>query len=272
MKFRTMLLASAAVMFTSSAFAADITNPFFLPTQGKFLSDTKVQFSREKWEGEQGGAEKELYAREQLAFGLTDNLAVFGAIGNTFDYDKGAEHKLNNDHNFDYELGVKYNHNFGKVLTQVGASYWTYDPQSFYGQDEMDDETSERWRKGVNAHVMLGYEMDCGFTPYTSFSVDADIDRDNNEQRYAWFVGAHKAWSKASVDGGFRYEFGKEEETKADGTEGDVHNEDLYLQLSANYFVTDNFTVGLYGDYNLLPEDKDVKYDYTVGLNAKVLF
>ena len=125
MKFRTMLLASAAVMFTSSAFAADITNPFFLPTQGKFLSDTKVQFSREKWEGEQGGAEKELYAREQLAFGLTDNLAVFGAIGNTFDYDKGAEHKLNNDHNFDYELGVKYNHNFGKVLTQVGASYWT---------------------------------------------------------------------------------------------------------------------------------------------------
>ena len=262
MKFRTMLLASAAVMFTSSAFAADITNTFFLPTQGKFLSDTKVEFSREKWEGKQGGAEKELYAREQLAFGLTDNLAVFGAIGNTFDYDK--EERLNNDHNFDYELGVKYNHNFGKVLTQVGVSYWTYDPQSWYGQDEMDDETSERWRKGVNAHVMLGYAMDCGLTPYTSFSVDADIDRDNNEQRYSWFVGAHKKWEKVAVDGGFRYEFGDDED---EGNE-----EDLYVQLAADYLIKDNFTVGVYGDYNLLPEDKDVKYDYTVGLNAKVLF
>lgn len=270
MKFRTMLLASAAVMFTSSAFAADITNPFFLPTQGKFLSDTSVEFSRVKWEGEDGGASKDLYANERLSFGLTDNLAVFASIGNTFDYDKSET--LNNDHNFDYELGVAYNHNFGKVLTQVGVSYWTYDPQSFYGQDKMDNETSERWRKGVNAHVMLGYAMDCGLTPYTSFSVDADIDRDNNEQSYAWFVGAHKKWEKVAVDGGFRYEFGKEEEAKADGTRGDGNNEDLYLQLAADYFIKDNFTVGVYGDYNLMPEDKDVKYDYTIGLNAKVLF
>ncbi len=265
MKFRTMLLASAAVMFTSSAFAADITNPFFLPTQGKFLSDTSVEFSRVKWEGEDGGASKDLYANERLSFGLTDNLAVFASIGNTFDYDKSET--LNNDHNFDYELGVAYNHNFGKVLTQVGASYWTYDPQSWYGQNYSDDEMGDRWEKEINAHVMLGYAMDCGFTPYTSFSVNADIDRDNNEQRYAWFVGAHKAWSKASVDGGFRYEFGDEEEDRGDG-----HNEDLYLQLAANYFVTDNFTVGVYGDYNLMPEDKDTKYDYTIGLNAKVLF
>ena len=268
MKFRTMLLASAAVMFTSSAFAADITNPFFLPTQGKFLSDTSVEFSRVKWEGEYGGASKDLYAREQLAFGITDNLAVFGAIGNTFDYDKGVDgaETLNNDHNFDYELGVAYNHNFGKVLTQVGASYYTYDPQSFYGQNwGVDDEDGDdRWEKQINAHVMLGYAMDCGLTPYTSFSVNADIDEDNNEQRYSWFVGAHKKWEKVAVDGGFRYEFGDDE------WEG--NNENLYVQASANYFVKENFTLGVYGDYNLMPEDKDTKYDYTVGLNAKVLF
>ena len=267
MKFRTMLLASAAVMFTSSAFAADITNPFFLPTQGKFLSDTKVEFSRTKMEGTSKGTGREIYAREQLAFGITDNLAVFGAIGNTFDY--GENNDMNNDHNFDYELGVKYNHNFGKVLTQVGVSYWTYDPQSWYGQDEGVDtaDGDDRWEKQINAHVMLGYAMDCGLTPYTSFSVNADIDEDNNEQRYSWFVGAHKKWEKVAVDGGFRYEFGDEEEDF-----GDAHNEDLYVQLAADYFIKDNFTVGVYGDYNLLPEDKDVKYDYTVGLNAKVLF
>ncbi len=264
MKFRTMLLASAAVMFTSSAFAADITNPFFLPTQGKFLSDTSVEFSREKWEGEEGGASKDLYANETLAFGLTDNLAIVGSIGNTFDYNKDAN--LNNDHNFDYELGVKYNHNFGKVLTQVGVSYYTYDPQSFYGQNwGVDNEDGDdRWEKQINAHVMLGYAMDCGLTPYTSFSVNADIDEDNNEQAYSWFVGAHKMFEKVALDGGFRYEFGDEE------WEG--NNENLYVQAAADYYVRDNFTVGVYGDYNLLPEDKDTKYDYTIGLSAKVLF
>ena len=134
MKFRTMLLASAAVMFTSSAFAADITNPFFLPTQGKFLSDTSVEYSRAKMDlGAQLGEDvgKDIYANETLTFGLTDNLAIVGSIGNTFDYND--DDNLNNDHNFDYMLGVKYNHNFGKVLTQVGVSYWTMDPRSWYG-------------------------------------------------------------------------------------------------------------------------------------------
>ena len=116
MKFRTMLLASAAVMFTSSAFAADITNPFFLPTQGKFLSDTSVEFSRYKSDnGVAEDVDKNLYANETLSYGLTDNLALVGSIGNTFDYNK--DDRYNNDHNFDYMLGVKYNHNFGKVLT-----------------------------------------------------------------------------------------------------------------------------------------------------------
>ena len=168
-------------------------------------------------------------------------------------------------------MGVKYNHNFGKVLTQVGVSYWTYDHQSWYGQDSGVDkgDGDDRWEKQINAHVMLGYAMDCGLTPYTSFSVNADIDEDNNEQRYSWFVGAHKKWEKVAVDGGFRYEFGDEYD---EYNNGDDHNEDLYVQLAADYFIKDNFTVGVYGDYNLLPEDKDVKYDYTVGLNAKVLF
>lgn len=48
MKFRTILLASAAVMFAGSAMAADLTNPFYLPGQGKFASDTTVDYSHTK--------------------------------------------------------------------------------------------------------------------------------------------------------------------------------------------------------------------------------
>ena len=263
MKFRTMLLASAAVMFTSSAFAADITNPFFLPTQGKFLSDTSVEFSRDKMDnGVAEYADKEVYANETLSFGLTDNLALVGSIGNTFDVNE--DYRMNNDHNFDYMLGVKYNHNFGKVLTQVGAYYWTADEQSFYGQEYDDDENGSRWDKEVGGYVQVGYDMGYGLTPYTSLSMNSEIDQSSREIDYSWFVGAHKMFDKVSVDGGFRYNFGHDT---------DNEGEEWYVEASANYFVTDNFTVGVYGDYYLGGNDrKDQEYDYTVGLNAKVLF
>ena len=265
MKFRTMLLASAAVMFTSSAFAADITNPFFLPTQGKFLSDTKVEFSRDKMDaGDWEYADKGAYANETLSFGLTDNLALVGSIGNTFDVNEDDE--INNDHNFDYMLGVKYNHNFGKVLTQVGAYYWTSDAQSFYGQDygTWDEENGSRWDKEVGGYVQVGYDMGCGLTPYTSLNLASPVDQSSRDLSYSWFFGAHKMFEKVSVDGGFRYDFGHDT---------DNEGEEWYVEASANYFVTDNFTVGVYGDYYLGGNDrKDQEYDYTVGLNAKVLF
>ena len=264
MKFRTMLLASAAVMFTSSAFAADITNPFFLPTQGKFLSDTSVEFSREKLDfGAQMGEAvgKDIYANETLTFGLTDNLAIVGSIGNTFDYDD--DDNLNNDHNFDYMLGVRYNHNFGKVLTQVGVSYWTMDPRSWYGTSgEGNEYDTNRWEKEIGAYVQVGYDMGC-FTPYTYFSGFSDIDRHDRETSYSWFIGAHKMFDKVALDGGFRYDFGH-----------DSDNEEYwFVEASADYYVKDNFTVGIYGDYYLGGTDHaDVEYDYTIGLNAKVLF
>ena len=41
MKFRTLLLASAAVMIAAPAFAQDdITAAFYTPAKGKFLSNT----------------------------------------------------------------------------------------------------------------------------------------------------------------------------------------------------------------------------------------
>lgn len=262
MKFRTMLLASAAVMFTSSAFAADITNPFFLPTQGKFLSDTSVNYVRFKTDdGASEGVFKGLYASETLSYGVTDNFAVVGHIGNTFDYDK--DQAYNNDHNFDYALGAKYNHNFGKVLTQVSADYYTYDPQSHYGQG-WSREDNDRWIKIITAQAKVGYAMDNGLTPYSSLQVAGTIDNDSNDQIYSWFAGVNKKFDKVALDGGVRYVFGDYDEENLEA---------WFAEASADYYVKDNFTVGVYGDYYLGGTyRKDVEYGYMVGLNAKVLF
>ena len=266
MKFRTMLLASAAVMFTTSAFAEDFTNPFYLPAQGKVISDTRIETSRMKMDdGAAESADKSLIAAEELTVGVVDNLALVGRIRNHFDVDE----EYNNDHNFDYKIGAKYNMAFGQVMTQVGFAYNTYDPESWYGQNYSEETgLSDRWSKALEGTVKLGYAFDCGLTPYTSFTVNGDIDQAVREQEYSWFVGAHKAWEKVAVDGGLRYDWGRNIDE-----EGSDKTEALFAQAQVDYFVKDNVTVGAYGDLYLGGDErKDVDYGYTLGLAAKVLF
>ena len=275
MKLRTLLLASAAVMFTTSAMAVDITNPFYLPTKGKFLSDTKIEMNRFKADnGTDESVEKGAYAHEELTYGITDNFAVVAGIGNTFDYDKSAEindYSFNTNHNFDYSLGVKYNYTNGKLLTQAGVTYNTFNMKSWVGKSWTDPETNERWVKSLEGYARVGYDMGC-MTPYTEITAKGELDRDANEQEYSWKLGVYKKWNKVAADAGVRYTFDETED------EGNGHNERVDLELAVNYLVNDNFSVGAYAEYYLggnYEEEisrKDIEYDRTIGLNAKVLF
>ena len=167
MKFKTLLLASAAVLVAAPAFAADdITAAFYTPAKGHFLSDTTLQGTRLKSDYDDLG--KSLAVTEELNYGVTDNLAVFGAISNNFD----VEGLYNNDHNFAYDLGVAYTMNYGKVLGQAVLGYHTFDPRTWWGKD-ID---SNRWGKELYATAKLGYAFDCGLTPYTTFTMVGDID------------------------------------------------------------------------------------------------
>ena len=111
MKFRTILLASAAVMFAGSAAAADLTNPFYLPGQGEFTSDTSVNYSRNKFK-HGWGVDEQWSATEEVQYGVTDNFAVKAAINNEFD----TQGEYNNDHNFDVHLLFFHYHNLNFQL------------------------------------------------------------------------------------------------------------------------------------------------------------
>ena len=277
MKFRTLLLASAAVMFSTSAMAVDITNPFYLPTEGKFLSDTSLEMNRGKLDtGMYETEEKTGYAREELTYGVTNNFAVVAGIGNTFDFNKKEDLEksyYNNDHNFDYSVGVKYNYVNGKLMTQAGVMYNTWNEETFTSNYYEDNETNERWRKELEGYVRVGYDMGC-ITPYTEFTAWGELDRDANEQEYSLKLGLYKAWDKVTADAGVRYAFDETEDD--DGSNG--HNERVDLELGVNYLVNDNFSVGAYAEYYLggdVEENisrKDIEYDRTIGLNAKVAF
>ena len=258
MTLKTTLLASAAIIaLAGSANAADFTGSLYLPGQGQILSDTAIQHNRTKFD--HNGVHKELYASETITYGVTDNFSVVGTIGNYFDVKKYTNQEYNNDHNFDYTIGAKYNMRSGNWLSQVGLSYYTFNPKSWEGHRATD----ERWNKYLIANAQLGYDLGNGLTPYGSFTATGNIDESDRDIEYSAFAGVHKTADKFALDGGIRYEF------NLDG----ANTNTLWLQAEANYFVTDNVAAGIFGDYYLGGTGSDeIDYDYTAGVNLKVLF
>ena len=254
MKLRTMLLASAAVMFAGSAMAADLTNPFYLPGQGEFTSDTVVDYSRTKMKHDMPTSEQTTVA-EEIVYGVTDNFAVRGMIANEFD----TQGEYNNDHNFDYELGAAYNMRGGNVLGQVAVNYMTWNPKDFYGHRNTD----MRWQKYLNGELKLGYDMGDGLTPYASYSVTGNIDDDDRGLDQSAKVGVHKYAGDWAVDAGVRYDF------NTDGKNGNW----WYAEAEADYYLKENVALGVFGEYFLAGNGSDdVDYDYGAGAHVKVLF
>lgn len=257
-----MLLATAAVaVFASSADAKDFTGSLFLPSQGEVLSDTGIDFDRTKTKG--GFVEEDFSASEELTYGVTDNFSVYGGVANYFDFPKVTGRDYNNDHNFAYELGAKYNQNFGNVLTQFGLGYNTFKPASWYGHRYWDN---NEWVKVINAEAQIGYDMGNGFVPYATFEATSVVDAKDRVMNYAAFAGVHKTCDKVAIDTGLRYEF---------NTDEGANTNQVYWQAEADYFLKDNVALGVHGDYYLGGSDlwgAATKYDYTIGAQLKVLF
>lgn len=260
MNFKTMLLTTAAVALTASAAnAKDFTGSLFLPSKGEVLSNTSIDYSRAKFKHSDFAGE-DLVAAEKITYGVNDNLSVYGVIENNFDFKGLTNQEYNNDHNFGYELGAKYNWNYNNILTQIGAGYYTYQPASWYGHK---GESSD-WYKEIKLEAQLGYDMGNGLTPYTMFTAESPIDQKDREMFYSAFAGVHKTFDKAAVDTGIRYDF---------NTDTGANKNMWYWQAEANYFVRDNVALGVYGDYYLGGTgNSEIKYDYTAGVNVKVLF
>lgn len=257
MKFRTILLASAAVMFAGSAMAADLTNPFYTPSEGKFTSDTAVSHSRDKLK-HHAGVDKATMLSEEVAYGITDQLAVLGTIVNHFDANNG----YNNDHNFEYNLGVNYNMRDGNVLSQVAAGYTTWNPKDFYGKRNVQGQEG-RWQKVLNAELKLGYDMGDGLTPYVTYGVEGNVDASDRYLLQTVKAGVHKYTGEWAFGGAVRYEF-----------ETDGHNtNEWWLDANVDYDLTENMALGVYGSYFLDGTGShETDYNYEAGAHLKVLF
>lgn len=262
MNFKTMLLTTAAAtLIAGVANAKDFTGSLFLPSKGEVLSNTSAHYERLKLK-HHADATENFIASEQITYGVDDNFSVYGEITNNFDFKGLTNQQYNNDHNFGYEIGAKYNWNYNNILAQVGAGYYTFKPSSWYGH--RNDGYDSDWYKQLNFEAQLGYDMGNGFVPYSMFIAETPIDQKDREVDYALFAGVHKTFDRAAVDAGVRYEF---------NTDDGSNTNEWFLQAEANYFVRDNVALGVFGDYYLGGSyNEAVKYDYTAGVNVKVLF
>ena len=302
MNYKTLLMASAAVLFSTQAMAQDLTGAFSVPGKGQITSDTTIGMTRTKtskhtpgW-GSVSMARDGLYAGETLEYGITDNLSINGTIMNAFDRDItndvythyaigwDADKTYNNDHNFTYALGAKYNMRFNDVLFQIAPSYTTWDPKSWFGHRYND----ARWQKNIGVDLKAGLDLGNGLTPYIVYHIDSDIDTAHRELDQFVKVGVHKYAGKWALDGAIRYEWTKNHEDSYDwwGTVfkyNEKNTTETWFDAEADYYLKDNMALGLYGSYLIDAHDRayygiasgakeHVNSDYEIGVRFKVLF
>lgn len=265
MNYKTLLMASAAVLFSSQAMAADLTGAFSVPGKGQIMSDTSVVMGRYK-DGLKGGqydAEDSVIAREILEYGITDNFSVNGTIANEFD----TEGHYNNDHNFLYGLGAKYNTRFDDVLFQVAGRYNTKNPKDFYGHTD-----PERWQKSLGLDLKAGLDLGNGLTPYIVYSVDSAVDTAHRPVEQSVKAGVHKYTGKWALDGAVRYAWSKNNKAPKNDTA-------TYFDAEADYYLRDNVALGIFGSYLIDAHDQQVaagklhvKEGHEIGIRVKVLF
>ncbi len=256
MNYKTMLLASAAVLFASQAMAQDLTGAFSVPGKGQIMSDTRLGLTREKarhhWWADDG-----LYASEELEYGITDQFSVNAGIANLFD----REGWYNNDHNFEYNLGAKYTTRLcNGLLFQASGHYTTYNPKDFYGHKNSD----ARWVKYLGGELKLGYELADGLTAYGIYGLDSEIDNYSREIDQSLSAGLHYYTGKYALDAAIRYDFNTH----------DKNTHEWWLDAAADYYVKENVALGVYGSYFLDGDSSTdyIKQSHEVGLRVKVLF
>lgn len=270
MNYKTLLMASAAVLFSSQAMAADLTGAFSVPGKGQIMSDTTASMSRAKWKETDTGyedrwAEDSRAVAEFIEYGITDQLSINAGITNEFMHD----HDYNNDHNFEYTLGAKYNTRFDDVLFQVAGHYNTWNPKDFYGHT-----TPERWEKSLGLDLKAGLDLGNGITPYIVYSIDSAIDTAHRPLEQDVSFGIHKYAGKWALDGAVRYSWGK----NSKGWTGKNYTE-TWFDAEADYYLKDNVALGIFGSYLIdAHTQSDGTWSYRgtsaheIGIRVKVLF
>ena len=260
---RKSLIIFGGLAFSTFAVADDITNPFFLPKKMQLASVSSVGFDR----SQQKNSASSLTAyntllQEELQFGLSDKLTLWGYFGNTFNKVKlsdGADFLSHQkDKNLNWGAGVSWNILDKTFKLQASFGYHQDDLYAFNGD-----------YKFATAKIKGGYQLE-SMLPYIEIAEelpigqkkDYDIDKPIYTAKVGLYQGELESWG---LDTGLRVIHDEN-----DNTESTFYNAEGEL----SYYLTPKATVGLYGSYTLSAKAKNQTdiYDKSIGLRFKWTF
>lgn len=266
---KTFLTLTAALLASSSVFAADITSPFYQPAKGGFLSDTNAMYQNTA-NGNHAvtnGNGDDIFASETLTYGITRKFAVTGTLADVWKLE-GRPKKYDNWSNPAYSVGVRYNLidcERSKLKVQLGADY-TQGAYSFTPFLSAGALFNHRV-KTFDGFVKVGYDAGKTFLPYVTASILKPIGEYEQKPYYTGRAGLYNYFTKViSTDFGVSYTYSSDA-GKAEGK----HLKIFGLDTGINFKLTDAMSIGLTGSYviDMKPADRDY---YTVGANFKIAF
>lgn len=261
------LLVAGALSLTTSAFALELTNPFYGPSKGSVASTTTYSFNTEtakqKIDGTVTERDKDYsnILTEKLSYGLTDSVSLDASVGNTWlkhtENSGGERYTDTEDRNIDWDLGSTWNVLTGPAKLQVSAAY---------GQKESKSRGNHGAYKYVTAGAKLGYTLGI-YTPYIAGSVERPLFQSRFGDDHAKYEGkaglyAYCPRADVAVDTGVRVNHDDTDKTTA-----------YTYDLEVSYFLTDNVAVSAFGSYMLDGEaDESDLYGKAAGLRLRAAF
>ena len=256
---KSLFALTAVLLAGSSAFAMDVTNPFYVPMKGDFLSETSAVYQNV----EHGSAEFSEFA-ETLSYGISKKLAISGTISDIWAFDLQGD-GLTGHKKWDnpaWGLGLKYN------LVDCCKTKWKVQLGADYEQGGVDHH-----EKTLSGFVKAGYQLD-KVLPYASLTVEKPIGRYEADPVLAGRLAAYAPLAdKVNLDVGITYEWDSV-------TNGIGHDSEWTADATLNYVFSDCISVGLTGSYILQARDniaaefgeKLNRDGYALGVNFKAAF
>lgn len=251
---KSLLALGIVLLSGTSALAMDVSNPFYIPMKGDFLSETALSYEN----GDHGNYEA-LYGLESLSYGITDKLTVSGLISDAWLLDQSGITGHDRYDNPNWEVSLKYN------LVDCCKTNWKVQLGANFSQGYNEDHDY----KELIGYGKVGYVLGNEIMPYVTASVIKPIGRYESEPLYTARAALYKKWGKhiaTDIGGTYAYsQYTYEYDT------GSKHDSDWTLDAEIDYVFSDCMSVGLGGAYVLDARPENYDY-YTVGVNFKVAF
>ena len=285
-------LFAVALLASSSAFAMDVSNPFYVPMKGDILSETSSVYV---YDNLKDGNSESINFAEGLSYGITRNFSINATAADVWLLDTKGITGHDRYDNPAWGIGMKYN------LVDCCKTNWKVQLGANYGQGGVDHHD-----KMISGYVKTGYQIK-SFLPYVTLTGYKPVGKYEADPGFDIRMALNTAITKkVSFDFGGAYNYSTETRsyvnsnantatfTPPPGTTAPVlnppvaapaasvskgkHESSWTLDAALNYAFSDCMTVGVTGSYTLSKKPRAVVAGdkkaggFTTGVNFKVAF